>query len=953
MLLNIGTLNAQTLLGEDRWVELETALEEKTWDIIGLSEIRRGHEVAAERKSGNLVFHSSGEKGLFGTGFIVNRKLKSAVKEFRPINTRLAALKLEIKKVKVWIIQAHLPTSSRDEDQVKETYEVIEKHLTEMRKETRFVMVIGDFNASIGNRKTGEEQFIGVNTFGKRNDRGEMLVDFMMKNHLIEASTWFQTPLENRWTWAAPNGRKHKIDYVFISNKRDVHSCKIGDFKFNSDHRLVLCKMYLKPERRFWIFGKNGHSTNTTALRLGSNILYAKALKEAIKSRNFSEGTAGESLQNKYDRFQSLIEEATKASNVSGLRKENQKKKKRITDKTRQLIVKREELNKKINKTPADKIEHAELRKLVRKEIRKDIQVFEEAIVNEIVKSSGATKKAMKEISPIKKRWTQRLEVNGRKITNREEIVEAFTQFFEELYCSNETKNGEENSDFESELMEEEVEKNMIITLEEVKKVLQDIKPGKSPGPDQISNDMLRTGKEQIAPILSEIFTDVLNSGEIPSQWKVSSIILLFKKGSRENMGNYRPITLSSCVYRIFARILRDRISPIINEKQPEEQAGFRSSYSTMDHLQTINQLTEKSMEYGFSLYLAFVDFTKAFDSIKHHALWSALKECEIESKYIRVIKNLYEENEAFISMDCQGRRFQIKRGVKQGCPLSPVLFNCVLEAALKKCNWSKDGIFVMNRSLSNLRFADDVVLISKSASKMEKMLQELAEVCEEDGLVINRSKTKLLTNAQKVPICLREERLEYDEETIYLGQTISFENRNGKEVERRIKIGWRKFWSLRSILKAEKVSRRAKSKVIKSCILPTITYGCQTWSLSKVQYERLRVTHMQMLRSVMKIRREDKIRNEEVLRRMNVEETLDMIVKRSKLKWAGHVARMNKERWAWKATFWSPVMEKRGRGRKPIRWIDEITRKAGNNWKKKAENREEWLKICTSPEID
>ena len=94
-----------------------------------------------------------------------------------------------------------------------------------------------------------------------------------------------------------------------------------------------------------------------------------------------------------------------------------------------------------------------------------------------------------------------------------------------------------------------------------------------------------------------------------------------------EDLGNYRPISQLSAIYRIFSKILTIRLEKIFDENQPREQAGFRSGYSTIDHLHTMNQLIEKISEYNMSLCLAFVDYEKAFDSVERTAISNALYE--------------------------------------------------------------------------------------------------------------------------------------------------------------------------------------------------------------------------------------------------------------------------------------------------------------------------------------
>ena len=99
------------------------------------------------------------------------------------------------------------------------------------------------------------------------------------------------------------------------------------------------------------------------------------------------------------------------------------------------------------------------------------------------------------------------------------------------------------------------------------------------------------------------------------AEYKVVSFIIINKKGDKQNLNNYRPITLLPNIYKLFTKILTNRLTDTLDENQPREQAGFRSGYSTIDHLHTINQLIEKTLEYNKPLCLAFVDYEKAFDS--------------------------------------------------------------------------------------------------------------------------------------------------------------------------------------------------------------------------------------------------------------------------------------------------------------------------------------------------
>ncbi|KAE9413031.1 hypothetical protein Angca_003806, partial [Angiostrongylus cantonensis] len=116
---------------------------------------------------------------------------------------------------------------------------------------------------------------------------------------------------------------------------------------------------------------------------------------------------------------------------------------------------------------------------------------------------------------------------------------------------------------------------------------------------------------------MARLFTRFLSECKVSTQWKTSKTLLLFKKGDLHDVGNYCPICLLSVVYRLFTRVILNRIDRTLNEGQPCEQAGFRKGFSTMDHIHALTGLIEVLLEYKRPLCFTFVDLEKAFDSIE------------------------------------------------------------------------------------------------------------------------------------------------------------------------------------------------------------------------------------------------------------------------------------------------------------------------------------------------
>lgn len=483
------------------------------------------------------------------------------------------------------------------------------------------------------------------------------------------------------------------------------------------------------------------------------------------------------------------------------------------------------------------------------------------------------------------------------------------------------------------------------ILVSEVEKAIKSQKMEKAPGPDRITNELMRGTITELSPILTKIFNEILYTGTIPSQWAESHIILLHKKGPKDDIGNYRPISLISNVYKVFAKVILDRISIRLDENQPVEQAGFRKDFSTIDHIHTIKQLLQKYNEYKKTIYIAFIDYAKAFDSLRHELVWQSLKEQGIQNAYINIIKNIYSESKARIRLESTGEAFPIDRGVRQGDPLSPKLFTAALEQMFRKLEWDHLGLNINGSRLNHLRFADDLVLLEEDPKKLEYMIQTLADRSKELGLEMNSGKTKLMTNSKPVDIIVNKQKLEYAEEYVYLGQIISPKNQMSKEIDKRIATGWKTYWALKEIMKSKELGIGIKKKTFDTCILPCITYGCETWALTKRHRQKLARCQRSMERSMLGFKLKDKVRSIDIRHKTKLSDILTRI-DHLKWRWTGHMLRCKKEKWSKQVTIWYPRDGTRSRGRKRKRWEDELKMTVGPLWMRVAADRKQWKEL-------
>ena len=207
-----------------------------------------------------------------------------------------------------------------------------------------------------------------------------------------------------------------------------------------------------------------------------------------------------------------------------------------------------------------------------------------------------------------------------------------------------------------------------------------------------------------------------------PKSWRKIRIQVINKKGDREDAGNYKPICSLPVLYKLFATVLYARLAPSLHKIQSPDQAGFRTNHRCDDHFLVYRVLEQRCREWSVPLYISTINFTNAFDRINHSAIWSSLQFYATKPAYVRLLQRLYSQQEGTVLTDIESDAFPIKRGTKQGDPLSSLLFNTVLqfslEGDLKRWQVKHLGIRLSDQTedcLTNQRFADELLLFSTS----------------------------------------------------------------------------------------------------------------------------------------------------------------------------------------------------------------------------------------------
>jgi retron-type reverse transcriptase len=177
--------------------------------------------------------------------------------------------------------------------------------------------------------------------------------------------------------------------------------------------------------------------------------------------------------------------------------------------------------------------------------------------------------------------------------------------------------------------------------------------------------------------------------------------------------------------------LIKRRITPIIENQIGDSQMGFRKGKGTRDAIFQLRMISERYLQMGKKVYLCFVDYQKAFDRVNHDKLLEVMEIAGIPELERRLIINLYWHQQAAVRWDNEVSRYvNINRGVRQGCIISPLLFNLYSEYMIKEALDNETGIRFNGNNISNLRYADDAVLMADTMKQLQKLMDKLNETC-------------------------------------------------------------------------------------------------------------------------------------------------------------------------------------------------------------------------------
>ena len=317
------------------------------------------------------------------------------------------------------------------------------------------------------------------------------------------------------------------------------------------------------------------------------------------------------------------------------------------------------------------------------------------------------------------------------------------------------------------------------IIADELEYAAKKLKFGKASGYDNYCNEMITALVKTNPKVLLKLFNDILQSSEVIPDWALGMIVPIHKDGPKLDAANYRGITLISCLGKLFLSILNNRLTifAVENKLLSPAQLGFVTKNRCSDaHIIIHNLIKQKCHTQGSKIYSCFVDFKKAFDSVPRDLLLEKLLSFGITGKFFNILRNIYTSDKACIKngQSCS-EFFELNIGVRQGCILSPLLFNLFLSDLAKQFDTFTEKPKLGNRGINALFWADDLVLFSETKDGLEKLLKTLEDYCKANHLLINTKKTKCMIfnktgRLMRSPFYLNGVKLEMVRQYKYLG---------------------------------------------------------------------------------------------------------------------------------------------------------------------------------------
>jgi len=938
--IRIGTWNVRTMNQSGKLENVKEEMKRSGLNILGISEVRwkEGGDFISD---GFRIIYAGGEESQRGVAIILDDQVSKSVTEIERYDDRFIGVRIRAEPVDLLGIQVYMPTSVHSEEEIEKMYDQIEEVL-DRQKGTDCIVIMGDWNAVVGEGSEGK--VVGKYGLGNRNERGEKLIEFWDRRKLVITNTWFEQEKRRRYTWKSPGDRfRYQIDYIMV-NQRYRNGVK-GSKSYpgadvDSDHNLVAMRMKIKLKK----IGKNKRQKKWDLERFEKT----KELFQNDIENKLGEERKGMTVEERWKRLKDAMLES--AQNNVGWKRGKTAKKPWITTGMLEKMSERREW-KNIN-TEEGKRNYRKLNNELKRETQKAKDTWWENECQQLEQLCergrsdlmyGKVKQLTKKGSN-NRRTVSIKDSNGNLVNDLVEVRNRWREYVELLY----DKSGK--PEVQDMSIEEEHrigidEKGPELLESEILQALKDMKTGKAVGVDEVPAEFLKVlgerGEKELVTLCKEMYI----KGKWPEDFTRVVMIPLQKKANAVECSDHRTISLISHASKIMLKVLTKRIEEKAKDLIGRNQFGFRRGCGTRDAIGVMRVLCERSMEHGNDVYICFVDFEKAFDRVSWEKMMKVLKNLGVDWRDRKMISELYLNQEAVIRVgDEESEPAIIGRGVRQGCPLSPLLFSIYAEVMMVEAlDTIEEGVRVGGELVKDVRFADDQGMVASTEAGLQRMMESLNETCKRYDMKINVNKTNSMvvakTTGKVIDIRIDGQKIQQVKRFKYLGSMITEDGRSIEDVKARIGMAKVAFSNRKELL-SRRMSKTVKKQMIKTLIWPVALYGCETWTLRKEEIDRLEAFEMWLWRRMERVSWIDKVTNVRMLEEIDEKRSLIISIMKRKKNWVGHILRGEG---LLKLVIEGRIEGKRTVGRPRMGMLDDLKEGSYEKMKRRADDREVW----------
>ena len=823
------------LIGFEIIVLSETWIEGKEWKNLK-SKLPKEYKWKCEEAKRN------NKKGRAKGGIITGVRKEIEEVEEKGVKERVGVQQRIVKLgTKEWKIMG---IYSRE---IKETIKNIEE-LVKPTEESNLLLG-GDFNARIGKQGGRKDDFEEEKSLVKRetkdigeNKQGNELIKMIEENGWSVLNGNMRGDEKGEYTYVGARG-KTVIDYGIVNEEawKEIKTFKIGE-RIDSDHQ----PLEVEVEGTYYLRRKDSQIKKKIKITMWSekNI---EMYKKNLENMRFKETTVD-----------GKIEELIRTLDGASIKKEIN-----IPDNSHEFKNRWWDKDcRRMKRETRQELRKWKQQKTTKEQYTKSLKLYKQKCAEKKRKWKEDEEKKIKSIKSQEEVWKyiNQGRLKKLKIDERIKMSEWRDHFMELL----EGKQEEENN--QNKARTEEKKENEI-KIEEVENVIARLKKKKATGEDGIQNEVWMYATEEVRERLREIMNDVWMGKGFPERWREGLVCPIHKKGETDQVKNYRGITILDTAYKIYAMILDERLRRELEEKEvlPDGQAGFRKERGTMDNVYILKHLIDQELEKkAGKLYALFIDLKAAFDSVDRVKMWECLRAKDINEHLVRRMEEIYEKTLNRVKVgDEKSESFLTKKGVRQGCPLSPSLFAAYIgdmEEMFRKAQ--SGGVVVGKEKVWSLAYADDIVLVAKEANGMKEMMKNLERYIRRKMLSVNVLKTKMMVfkkggGKRKQEVWKWEgQRVESVNEFKYLGYVFNERNNEKahvRELARKANKTICQVWGIGQRIFDSDFKKRVM--MFDSLVKSSMLYGSEVWGWK--EQECLEAIQTKYMKWVLRLERE------------------------------------------------------------------------------------------------